>query len=56
MKKALYIALGFMICEASKTETGQKTVNYLKKKGTDLFTAAKNKLENLISDKNENPA
>lgn len=57
MKKLLYIALGYLICEAIKTETGQKTVTYLKKKGSDFVSSAKDKLNEVISDNNgESPA
>ena len=55
MKKLLYIALGYLTCEAIKTETGQKTVNYLKNKGGELINSAKKRLNEVISEE-EDPA
>jgi hypothetical protein len=55
MKKLLYIALGYLTCEAIKTETGQKTVNYLKNKGGGLINSAKKRLNEVISEE-EDPA
>lgn len=57
MKKLLYIGLGYLLCEAIKTETGQKTVDYLKNKGTSILSKAKEKLDESISETvDENPA
>jgi predicted Fe-Mo cluster-binding NifX family protein len=50
MKKLFYLGLGYLLCEAIKTETGQKTVNYLKKKGTSILSKAKEKLNEAVSE------
>jgi hypothetical protein len=57
MKKLFYIGLGYLLCEAIKTETGQKTFNYLKNKGTNFLSEAKEKLNEAVSETvDENPA
>jgi predicted Fe-Mo cluster-binding NifX family protein len=57
MNKLFYMGLGYLLCEALKTETGQKTVNYLKSKGTAIMSKAKEKLDEALSEtSDENPA
>ena len=57
MNKLIYLGLGYLLCEAIKTETGQKTVNYLKNKGTSILSKAKEKLNEAVSETvDENPA
>jgi hypothetical protein len=55
MKKLFYIGLGYLLCEATKTETGQKVTTYLKKKGTEFVSAAKERLNKIVSEDEDQP-
>lgn len=55
MKRVFYIALGYVICKAAETETGKKTISYLKGKGLEIANSTKTKINNIISEKEEVP-